>query len=164
MAMALTPIKRTKNLVPLSKDHHEGLLVVWKVRQGLHYKIEPDRINNFIGYAFDKHLQPHFIEEEEFLFNRLPDSDPYLVKAKEQHASLRKMVDALRSSSGVTYSRLASFAGLLEEHIRFEERELFGHLEGTVSPAILEAIGSRLQEIHSMKKPLYWEDQFWLRK
>ena len=29
------PIKRSKELVPLSKEHHEGLLFAWKIKQGL---------------------------------------------------------------------------------------------------------------------------------
>ena len=28
------PIKRSKQLSPLSREHHDGLLFAWKIRQG----------------------------------------------------------------------------------------------------------------------------------
>ena len=162
--MIPTPIKRSKNLVPLSKDHHEGLLVVWKIRQGLRSVVSNGRIADFVLHAFEKHLEPHFIEEEKLLFPKLPGNDELLIKAVSQHAFLRQMVAELRANAEPTTTRLKSFGNLLEEHIRFEERELFRHIEQEVPAGEMEIIGAELQAIHSTQQPLYWEDEFWVRK
>jgi hemerythrin-like domain-containing protein len=162
--MRPTPIKRNQNLVPLSKDHHEGLLVVWKIRQGCRLEIAEKRIANFILYAFDNHLEPHFTEEEEWVFIKLPDDDELLIKAIEQHTDLRKMVAELRSDTEPTTAQFEGFGNLLEEHIRFEERELFGHLEAEVTDDVMASIGARLEVIHQNHHSLYWKDEFWFRK
>lgn len=162
--MTPTPIKRSKNLVQLSKDHHEGLLVVWKIRQGLRNVINNERIAHFVLYAFDTHLEPHFIEEEELLFDKLPDNDQLLLKATEQHAAIRKMVTEMRSASETGPAQLEAFANLLEEHIRFEERELFGHIEEALPPEVMETIGARLEAVHNDQQPLDWKDDFWVKR
>lgn len=145
--MIPTPIKRSKNLVALSKDHHEGLLVVWKIRQGIRFEIAEKHIADFVAYAFDTHLQPHFLEEEEMLFTKLPGDDALLIKAKDQHASLRQMVVELRSTTEITTAQLEAFTNFLEEHIRFEERELFRHIEEVVPLKEMETIGIELLSI-----------------
>ena len=42
--MKSKPIKRHKALQPLSRDHHHGLLLSWKIRAGFSKNIEPNRI------------------------------------------------------------------------------------------------------------------------
>jgi hemerythrin-like domain-containing protein len=159
-----TPIKRSKNLIPLSKDHHEGLLTVWKIRQGFRNETAEKRIADFVLHAFETHFDPHFIEEEELLFSQLQDDDKLLVKATEQHAAIRKMVAELKTSATPTTAQLEAFADLLEQHIRFEERELFGHLESEVAEEVMNAIGVQLIAIHNQQQPLDWKDEFWIRK
>jgi hypothetical protein len=97
------------------------------------------------------------------LFNRLADADPLLVKAKGQHESLRTMA-SLIAGEGAGNAQLTAFADLLEEHIRFEERELFGHIEATVSLPVMEEIGQELEALHASRRPLIWADEFWIRQ
>ena len=162
--MTQAPIKRSKNLVALSRDHHESLLVVWKIRQGHRYNITNNRIADFVVYAFDKHLEPHFLEEEELLFSKFSSNDELLIQATEQHAAIRKMVKELRSNAEPSTAQLKVFANLLEEHIRFEERTLFPHAEKQLSTEAMEATGAALELAHSKQQPLYWNDEFWLKK
>lgn len=162
--MTQLPIKRNKNLIALSRDHHEGLLVVWKIRQGHRFVVTNERIADFVVYAFDKHLEPHFKEEEELLFSQLKMDDELLVKATEHHVTLRKMVAELSSVEEPTSAQLKAFANLLEEHIRFEERTLFPHIEKQLPTETMNTIGTQLELIHSKQQPLYWKDEFWIRK
>jgi hemerythrin len=162
--MRVAPIKRSKELVALSKDHHEGLLIVWKIRQGLRYEVGSKRIAEFILYAFKKHLEPHFKDEEELLFTKVPGSDKLLVTAIEQQAFIRQQVELIKTAIEVTSDRLSIFANALKEHIRFEERVLFQHLERVLSALELEEIGEVLKLPYSELKPLYWHDEFWLNK
>ena len=41
-------MKRDKNIIPLSQDHHFGLLSGWKIKQGIKKNISYERIKNYI--------------------------------------------------------------------------------------------------------------------
>jgi len=58
---------------------------------------------------------------------------------------------------------LAKIADMVDEHVRYEERELFPHLERKLSKEQLEKIGKLIQQHHSSLPDLY-EDQFWNMK
>ncbi len=38
------PIKRSVALKPLSREHHHGLLLSWKIREGFNRNVEIERI------------------------------------------------------------------------------------------------------------------------
>ena len=162
--MNTPPIKRSKNLVTLSKDHHDGLLIAWKVRQGLRLNISNTRLSNFIVNQFNTHLHPHFVEEEQLLFSKLPSSDELRIKAEDQHAAIRQMIAAFDSAPESSTEDLANFANLLDDHIRLEERQLFPHLEKVVAPDELDLIGKDLERLHATKPADEWHDQFWIKK
>ena len=62
------PIKRHQALVSFSKEHHFGLLLVWKIRQGLANAVSAERISRYVLFFFNEDLKFHFREEEELLF------------------------------------------------------------------------------------------------
>ena len=62
------PIKRNEALVQLSRDHHYGLLLCWKIREGIKRRIEPQRIKNYVDWFWLHHLEQHFEIEEKYLF------------------------------------------------------------------------------------------------
>jgi hemerythrin-like domain-containing protein len=160
--MTPTPIKRNQNLVLLSRDHHDGLLIVWKIRQGFRFSISSNRIADFVVNAFAADLQPHFIEEEELLFVKLPPNDELRIKAEGEHAAIRNKVAALQPTSQAKVEDLEEFAKLLEDHIRFEERTLFPHIEQHLNDEDLERIGAALKLQHTNKCAFTWEDNFWI--
>jgi len=55
---------------------------------------------------------------------------------------------------------LNQLADELEKHIRFEERELFNHLQGNIKGDDLEAIANRFPN-SSKATDEKWEDVFW---
>ncbi|MDR6370956.1 hemerythrin-like domain-containing protein [Chryseobacterium bernardetii] len=149
-------MKRNENIVPLSKDHHFGLLCSWKVRQGLKKETEVSRIRNYILYFWKQHLKQHFREEEEILFLYLEDE--YTIRIQKEHREIEDIISAMSSSENTDL--ISDFADLLEQHIRFEERDWFPHLEEKLDTSALEKIGSGLQEIHNKEQDDY-EDEFW---
>ncbi len=157
------PIKRNKSLVPLSKEHHDGLLLVWKIKQGLHFKIEYMRIMNYILHVFEQELAPHFQQEETLLFSKLPQTDELRIKAETQHAAIRQQVAAFKTLPGTDEKTLTSFGKLLDEHIRFEERILFPHLEQQISSEELPSIGEELNSYYQNKEHTQWKDEFWIK-
>jgi len=50
------PIKRDKVLQPLSHDHHQGLLLCWKIRTGIKKGIELWNGSKPIQIGFIKHI------------------------------------------------------------------------------------------------------------
>lgn len=156
---SLAPIKRHQAIISFSKDHHFGLLLVWKIRQGLKKAIHAERISNYIVFFFKEDLEKHFKEEEQLLFCKLPVDDALRTRAETDHQSIYQLVDAIgkKKDDAVLLNQLADE---LEKHIRFEERELFNHLQNNIAAGDLETIAKRFSN-SSKEIDEKWEDVFW---
>ncbi len=157
----IKPLKRDKNLVWLSREHHNALLLVWKIRQGLLLKVELFRIVDYTVHLIHEELEPHFQSEEKFVFPELSIHDGNRVKAEQQHKQLRNYFTEFLSGMAANEQDLNLFANLLEEHIRFEERMLFPIIQQQLSADSLESIGNSLIAFQENKKCLIWQDEFW---
>ncbi|MDF3078836.1 MAG: hemerythrin protein [Sphingobacteriaceae bacterium] len=153
-------MKRNINLQELSKDHHHGLLLGWKIRQGLQRKIAPEAIKNYVSYFVNEALLPHFREEEEVIFSSLADTDNLIQEALKEHSQIEDL--AKRISKKPNTENLNLLADLLDAHIRFEERTLFPHLEQNLTAEVLESIGQELKNRHQPFIENY-PDEFWKR-
>jgi hemerythrin-like domain-containing protein len=155
------PIKRNTAIAEFSKDHHFGLLLVWKIREGLKKSIELNRISRYILYFFQDSLIPHFKEEEEILFCLIPSDNALRMRAESEHSMFYKMVEELRNNPE-DKQLIQNFADLLEKHIRFEERELFNFLQENISESGLQAVAAKLKA-REQKEGSAWTDTFWER-
>lgn len=152
---SIKPLKRHPALQPLSREHHYGLLLCWKIRTGLDKGIDPERIKAYSDYFFKTHLRPHFELEERSLFPILGDQEhPMIRRALQEHDQLRQLFAA-----GDELSRhLSLLEQVLTAHIRFEERELFAALQEVATQEQLTA----LEAIHSGQTfSEIWADKFW---
>jgi hemerythrin-like domain-containing protein len=154
------PLKRHPALIPLSQDHHFGLLLVWKIRQGLEKRVKPDRITQYLDYYFTEHLEPHFLLEEEHIFSFLAKNDLMRKEAEQQHVDLRAKVRTILEETGRPIAELKEFAKELEAHIRFEERKLFQHMQVELMEDELSEMEEKVKSIHE-KIQEDWKDQFW---
>lgn len=156
------PIKRHPALVQLSRDHHFGLLLVWKIRRGLKKSIAKERISNYILFFYNEDLKEHFKEEERDLFSRLPETDPLYIQAYSEHEQLNMLVNEIKTNPG-NEKLVTEFADTLEKHIRFEERSLFNYLQEKFTEDELATLvkdnGHQKENID-----LRWNDQFWIYK
>lgn len=157
------PIKRQKDLVPLSRDHHEGLLLCWKIRTGLKNEIERERIRNYVVYFFDHDLKEHFRQEEQLVFALLNEDEVMRKEAFDQHKVLYGMVEELRMQKTSVEELLAQFADKLDDHIRFEERKLFPYIETHTDPQRLQEAGVQIAALHQQNAKVVWDDEFWLK-
>ncbi len=155
----VSPLKRHPALVHFSKDHHFGLLLVWKIRQGIKKNIEGERIGNYLLFFFSEDLKAHFQEEESHLFPLLPAQDKLVRQALEEHRKLYALAEEIQNHLSDT-NRQQNFAGLLEAHIRFEERSLFPHIEEKLTATGLEEI-IRKSGVVACDIDDRWQDQFW---
>ena len=152
-------MKRNVNIIPLSKDHHHGLLFCWKIRQGINLHAAPARVQTYVDYFWKEHLEQHFREEEDILF--LNRENALCERAIREHRQIETLVKKLGSSIPEK-AGLRHLADLVHDHIRFEERELFPYLESNLSNTELEEIGIKLQQLHTGKQGDCYRDEFWV--
>lgn len=149
------PIKRHEALKPLSREHHHGLLLSWKIRQGIKLEVAPNRMKSYTDWFKKNYLYPHFEAEEEWLFPVLGDDDALIKKALAEHRRLRRLFD--------DESDLIKSLSLIEEeldaHIRFEERVLFNEVQQNASSEELLEIEKHHHGIVFSDDA--WDDHFW---
>ena len=157
------PLKRHPSLIPLSQDHHFGLLLCWKIRIGLKKEIKTGRIRDYLNYFFLGHLENHFRMEEEYLFGFLAKNDLFRKDAESQHQLLRQHYKEISGALEVSHVDLNQFADELEKHIRFEERILFPYIQTELLEKELVEFKERLDQVHQ-KVEEDWADEFWVKK
>src|ERR1043166_4335747 len=140
----IKPIKRGIELAPLSREHHEGLLFVWKIRQGLKNETDIERIKKYIFWHWQNHIKPHFYQEEKILLPFLSKDDPMAIRLKNEHENIREFI--LNLDAEADKNTVSMLADLINDHIRFEERQVFNHLENTLTPAQLTSIFQQIEE------------------
>jgi hemerythrin-like domain-containing protein len=144
-------MKRSRELKPLSSEHHQALLVAFQLKQGLAGHAEsagaPKDLPGLLQLArrFDEQiLRPHTRAEEELLVRIVPEGD--LVRLRTEHGELSRLLDLARTARPTDLrAHLSAFADLLERHVRWEERELFTYAEGHMDEATLARIGGELE-------------------
>lgn len=151
------PLKRHPTLQPLSREHHHGLLLAWKIRTGQQNNVSSDRIGTYVLWFWNNLLHEHFDIEEKFVFPLLGDQHELVVRAKEEH----KRIESLIKSEVVDHASLSALETELVSHIRFEERELFMRIQDKLSSEDLEAI--QLPAGNDVN-PDAWDDNFWQKK
>ncbi len=146
---------------PLSREHHDGLLFVWKLRQGLSHHVDTGRLRDFTAWYWKNHIKAHFFQEEKVLLPFMPAAHPLVLQLKKDHAYIRELVLTI-DKDPANYD-FVSLANHLEQHIRFEERELFHYLEENLSQEQLTGIYEELEK-HPVSCTTEWKDEFWIRK
>lgn len=147
------PIKRIEALKPLSRDHHHGLLLCWKIRQGFRKGVDANRIKQYCDWFWKAHLENHFEIEEKYLFPILPPNNKLIVRALAEHRRIRRLFE----SKEELIKNMNYIEEELEQHIRFEERILFNYVQEIASREQLLMI----EAIHSIKFEDNLTDPFW---
>ncbi|MBS1650958.1 MAG: hypothetical protein JSU07_03015 [Bacteroidetes bacterium] len=154
-----TPIKRNKALLKFSQEHHFGLLLCWKIRQGIKNNIALLRIANYIIYFFENDLKKHFEEEEKNVFSKFSINDAKKIQAENEHKYIYSLIHSIKTENYST-DTLIDFANTLEKHIRFEERDFFNYIQQNLPQSELE----KLAVLHTHKAidiDAGWGDRFW---
>lgn len=144
-------MRRSRELKPLSSEHHQALLVAFQLKKGLAGHAEsagaPKDLPGLLQLArrFEEQiLRPHARAEEELLGQAIPGPD--MARLRGEHGEMTRLLELSRTArAGDLRAHLGAFADLLERHVRWEERELFPYAEGHVDEATLAAIGGELE-------------------
>jgi len=145
------PIKRHEALKPLSRDHHQGLILAQQLKKGApQYKGMPSTLESKKEYAiafYKSELVKHFADEEEILFpfvaGKNSGIDKLILEIISEHRKMEIMVKNLEDSHNLE-DLLDELGNLLETHIRKEERELFVEIEKALSEDELKIISTKL--------------------
>lgn len=139
-------MRRSAALAALSRDHHHALDAALRLRRA-----EPETLAQAVDHFrrfFESRGAHHFDVEERVLLPALPADDlewgPLSRRVLDEHADLRARgarvgdVDAARE-----------LGQRLNDHVRFEERELFVVLEQRLGAEGLERLGRQLDAAES---------------
>jgi len=143
-------MRRHPSLIPLSHDHHNGLVQAVRMRRAATDGDASARLaaaRDFMEF-FRNEERVHLRDEEEELFplllRHVPSQPALLREARVQHVQLegfaRKLEIAVAAGI-VDRETLAAAGELLEAHIRLEERQLFPLIEELVPDAELRSLG-----------------------
>lgn len=156
----LKPIKRSKQLAALSREHHDGLLFAWKLRQGLNNLTDMAILRRFCNWYFENHITPHFFQEEEILLKFLPSDHKLANQLMTEHNDIRDLLISIDRAPDISIIRM--LADFIDRHIRFEERVLFCYLEEKLSPQQLDLIRTQLESQPVCSDE--WKEVFWTKK
>lgn len=129
-------IKRHQALKEYSKDHHQALLLCWKIQVGFSKGISADRIKTYTNWFYENHILAHFQKEEKYMFPVLGNENKLIIQALKEHKIL---LDLFTDTTQIENS-LKQIQTLLKNHIRFEERILFNEIQSAATPQELEII------------------------
>jgi hypothetical protein len=77
----------------------------------------------------------------------------------DEHAAIRKLLQ--EATEAPTPGLLQKLVQAVDDHIRFEERVLFKHIEVSATEEQLKEIGAQLAE--DSEEKAVWDDVFWMR-
>ena len=157
-------MKRHPALQDLSRDHHSFLMQCRNIR----WYVEHDRraspfevvLRGFLR-TWEREVGPH-LEEEETLFvpfyQRYPSTlqAQYEEQIREDHEWLRVKVAELmrRQEAGEPIEALLGKIGeRLHDHVRFEERSVFKHVQTIMSDEALHEIGAMSLAFREAQRP-----------
>jgi hemerythrin-like domain-containing protein len=145
-------LHRSRELKPLSSEHHQALLVAFQLKKGLAGHGEtagaPRDLPGLVALARryeDALLHTHTRAEEELLGGYL-DAEQ-LRRLKFEHAELKRLMEIAKTSRPPeSRAALTAFADLLERHVRWEERDLFPSVEDKLEEQVLVHVGQELEK------------------
>ncbi len=130
-------LKRDQALQPLSRQHHQGLLVSLFLSNGLKKGVATKPMRDFILQFWQDDLLKHFEAEEQVL---VPFAKPYAIleplitRMLLEHQQIVLLINRINNEARAEQlETIKEFADKLEQHIRFEERELFEQMQITLS-------------------------------
>jgi hemerythrin-like domain-containing protein len=137
-------VLRDRSLIPLSQQHHNGLVLCVLTERSLGQDSSSANVTKLAGKAIDRYeleLSNHFEMEERILFPAVEDHAlvPGLIS---EHRQLEAMISRLRLEPSAAL--LLEFTALLRTHIRREENELFEDIQRLLSRDLLDSLGKEI--------------------
>jgi hemerythrin-like domain-containing protein len=142
-------MRRDPSLIPLSRQHHNGLALGLLTRRSLGEDATAANVARLARRAvdyYDLELANHFEIEEQLLFPAVAHGLGELLLLAElvaQHREVERLIGQLRAAPSADL--LEQVCGLLTEHIRREERELFEVAQSSLPESVLRELGAAIE-------------------
>lgn len=148
------PMQRHAALAPFSRDHYVGLVQARHLRSAADQDAVTRRkaVAEFVD-AWDREIAEHFADEQRLLLDLLADDDRQrLLREHEELTDLARQARALRREVDPDSATLHKIGQTLEQHIRWEERELFQRLQQQLDADTLRRLEKetcRIEEVRA---------------
>lgn len=144
--MSIEPQRRHPSLVPISHDHHHGLVAAQRLERGDSAYRDITGIPASIVALWDRELADHFAIEEEIVFARSYSdrTTGMIARVLQEHRDIRAIVEEC-AGGNCSETAARKLGTLLKEHIRFEERELFPAIQEELTSEALQRLGAEIQ-------------------
>jgi iron-sulfur cluster repair protein YtfE (RIC family) len=150
------PLQRHHSLQPFSRDHFVGLRAANRLRLAAQAG-DSARLAaaTYLYECWDAEICDHFQQEENLLIPlMLPEETQRL---RREHDTIRDLVAtgrSRRSDAPPAVQWCAELGRHLHDHIRWEERVLFGSIQQRATPVQLAAVGRATAEIEKRRPGL----------
>jgi hypothetical protein len=137
-------MKRSPELTPLSHDHHQALFAAQQLKRAEDIEAAATAFLPF----WEAHGRRHFQVEEEVLLPGWIDADPsaerdLAARVLTDHLAIRSDVRRLERGT-LPLEGVRALGKTLEDHVRFEERQLFPRIEAGLDAGAIAALGAEI--------------------
>ncbi len=153
-------MKRHPALVHFSRDHHAVLVLASRIRKGIKKQVPDTLLQNYVIHAWPA-LREHF-RSEEALLPALPGinrTHPLVAQFLREHRDIEATWEVIAHGTDDVLSPVSEWAEQLENHVRFEERQLFPFLESTLPPEELDRMTRQAGDTVELNPD--WGPPFW---
>lgn len=136
-------MKRIEQLQPLSREHHQGLVISRHAKECANDVEEIAKHWTALTEYVNQNMSNHFKVEDDLILAKLaayeaehPEVAEVMAEIEAHHSKLYELVN----TPSLSASHVQEFAALLYDHIRYEECELFPLAQALLSEQELQAI------------------------
>ena len=102
-------------------------------------------------------MKDHFRKEESALTKILSTNDVLIERMIDDHVAIQEKIHDL--NKWATEDGLTRLSQIINYHVRFEERQLFEHIERTATAEQLQNLAIDLEDNTELSD---WKDEFWM--
>lgn len=151
-------MKRHESLQPLSRQHHEALILAQLIKKGApEYKGLPTTLEGKREYTLNKfrEILVHHFEAEElilipFILGISKEIDELAERVIEEHQQIASLIESIRLEIEIE-DNLDKLGHLLSNHIRLEERRLFESIQNKLPEDKLNKLKTQLEFLDNKK-------------
>lgn len=147
-------LEREAALQPLSRDHGVLLVLVQRLHKAAE-ATEQDRIA-LVAELRTHHaaLVEQYLADEQVALSKANLGDLLSREIAEQHGEINKAIKLLTSSvvESLQAKDFDATANIIEDHVRWDEREVLPYLQRTMTDSEREALASNTFEVESSRE------------
>ena len=152
-----------RDVAQLSLKNHRLILgFCRKIKNGLIYRVETKRMKVYAQHFWTRYMKQHFLQEETILFASTKNAE--VRRALNEHLKIAEQMDALDSRQYFSAARFSALADAVNNHVQYEEREVFPDLGRELSNIELQKLKAEMTALQQDISKDDFPDKFWLHE